>query len=220
VSDGLTGRFSTTSLPPSIEALAILDTSSIYYVNPNDPGEYMFIGFPEYGWAAGDDALAMARMRVLERYDRWLAGLQRLLRKPTPDVQRRIDEADELVRGWLERSRGNDHSVPATVQEAKVIFSARIQALRDLVDLAAGGPDAKASFRVIPDTVSLIRNRELASYWRAVGSDTSGPATPARRGVRRGQVGLGGQPCWPRAMVIRSLRSGATPARAHPAKGG
>jgi len=148
---------------------ALLDLSTIKYVNPNtsDSGVF-FVTAADWGWGPGDEAVAKVQMDLLGRYSAWFDRFLLLFPHPTPDVQSKIKEADDFIRRWAARDGTFDHSIPQTIQEAKAVAARRLAAFDELISLAARQGDA--TLRVVPDTNALLRNPAVEDYAPVVGA--------------------------------------------------
>lgn len=146
--------------------VGLLDRSSIRNVDPNRGGGVVFIGFAQWDWTP-DDGLIGERTRLLERLDEWASLLQLLHRAAVPTTQDRIDQHLGLLRDWLRRD-GGDHSVPGTLEKARHKADVTFDGLIALVDLGVHGTTITM---VVPDTNTLIRQPDVASYAAEVGTD-------------------------------------------------
>ncbi len=143
----------------------------IVNVNPNTSGSgLVFLDAAEWGWASSDAATSIMQMQLLGRYRAWFAQFRRLFAHPTPLIAAKIEKSDEFVRRWIERDGTWDHSIPATIGRAREIASEQMAAFTELLDLAAA--NATGQLRLVPDTNALIRNPDVASYGRTLGTDT------------------------------------------------
>lgn len=144
----------------------LLDHSSIRYVNPNTADSSMvFLGAADWGWAPSDAAVAGLQTSLIGRYSGWFDRFKLLFPHPTPEIEARLQAVDDFVRRWITRPDDWDHTIPRTIEEAKALAEREMLAFEKLLDVAAqAGTDAVA---LVPDTNALIRNPDLASYWRA-----------------------------------------------------
>lgn len=146
--------------------LELLSRSGIVRSTLNDGNSGMvFIGFPEYNWAASQGQLERDRMALLARVRAWEVRFRLLFPTRMPEVTARLDEALGLLERWLVRP-GRDHSVPATTDAAGQMLSAQVTVLRQLPELL---PDDEWAVRLVPDTNALIDNPDLAAYVGAIG---------------------------------------------------
>lgn len=150
---------------------ALIDASSIQYVNPNDVGGGMvFLDAADWGWAPSDPDLSAGQMHLLGRYRAWFDRFRLLFSHPTPEVASTIEAVDNFMRRWIERPDTWDHSIPESLDAAKEVAAREVARLDGLLDIAArSGTDA---LRLVPDTNALIRNPDLASYARTAPSPT------------------------------------------------
>ena len=145
------------------EFQALLDISTIRYINPNRAdSSVLFVGASDYGWGPADDAQHLARMKLDRDYDAWYARFASLFGGITPELKKSIAKADRFVRSWITRSRTWDGSIPRTIPEAKVRATKGMAPLREALDLLSrqGG----GGLRVIPDTSALMDLPDLTGY--------------------------------------------------------
>jgi rRNA-processing protein FCF1 len=107
-------------------------------------------------------------MRRTRRYSDWSERFMLLLPNPTPDVRRKITDADKFFRRWVARDGGFDHSISQTIDQAKAIAARELAVFAELLDLAAYRGDA--TVRVVPDTNTLLSNPAVEKYAPVVGS--------------------------------------------------
>ena len=130
----------------------------------------VFLGFARHGWSPSDPDHERQRMHLLRDYEDWLSRFKPLFATATPRVEKRIEEADGLVRRWLRHDQ-DDHSVPATTSAAVDKARDAVSELRALIDLACGPADM-APVVAVTDTNALIDNSNLASYSTSLGVDS------------------------------------------------
>lgn len=153
-----------------VDYQAILESSHIVYVNPNEPGSsVVFVTAADWGWGPSDAAHTAARMRVLGAYRTWRPRMGLLFPHPTPGVANQLDEADRLLERWLLRPGAFDYEIPSSVEPAKEVVARHFATLRAILDVVSVGGDTTP--RLIPDTNSLLSNPEIASYPVAAGAD-------------------------------------------------
>lgn len=142
---------------------ALLDLSTIKYVNPNAPDSgVVFVTAADWGWGPGDEATIAAQMDLIGQYSAWFDRFLLLFPNPTPDIERKIKKVDDFIRRWITRNGTFDHSIPRTIQEAKEIAGRRLAEFDDLIALAARQGDA--TLRLVPDTNALLRNPAVEDY--------------------------------------------------------
>ena len=148
---------------------ALLDRSTIRNVDPNTSDSGIFVvGAAKWGWAPSDAETSSLQMRLLARYRSWLERFRLLFPHPTPDLSARIDKADRFVQRWIERDGKWDHSIPSTIDRAKEAAAEQMATFGGLIDLVTETGDG--TLRVVPDTNAFIRNADLASYARSLGT--------------------------------------------------
>ncbi len=74
------------------------------------------------------------------------------------------------MRRWTRRPDTWDHSIPRTIEQAKARAAKELDVFDALLDIAAASGDPM--LRLVPDTNSLIRNPDLASYARTAPAST------------------------------------------------
>jgi rRNA maturation endonuclease Nob1 len=139
-----------------------LGRSNVAFYDPNAGRSSLvsFVGMSRWFWQPSDDQLTSDRMRLLGRFQEWIARLRLLFPNPTPEVTGPVGEAEDLL-PWLERPdnhRDVPSSIPAALDRAAGVFVA----LERLLALAS--IDADSATRLVPDTNALIDNPDLASY--------------------------------------------------------
>jgi hypothetical protein len=148
---------------------ALLDMSSIKYVNPNTPDSpFVFIGAADWGWGPSDDETSAAQMALLGYYDAWFDRFKLLFPNPTPDVTSTMQEADAFVRRWLARDGTFDHTIPQTIAEAKKVAAEHLTRFENLLSLAGRAGDT--TLRLMPDTNALLRNPAVEEYGAVIGA--------------------------------------------------
>lgn len=148
--------------------LAVLDASEIQYVNPNRPGDSVFIvTAANWGWAPSGPALESQRMDLLRRLRGWEPRFRLLFPHPTPEAAEKLKESLEHLERWLVREgTWSDWSVPQHMPEAVKLLQASVQQLRGLTDLLPTDP---WPVRLTVDTNALIDNPDLAAYTGQIG---------------------------------------------------
>lgn len=147
----------------------VLRDSEIRYVNPNrSNSDFFFMGAADWGWAPSDPTTTVMRMKLKERYMDWHNRMRLLFPHPTPEVAKRLNDLSDFFLRWLDRPDSYDHSISKSVDQAQGVLKKNVQAFEELLNLSAGQGDGV--LRLVPDTNSLIRNPDFASYSRAIGS--------------------------------------------------
>jgi hypothetical protein len=144
---------------------ALLDISTILYVNPNSPdADFVFIGAADYGFGPSDDAQQLARIRLTQDYEAWWSRFQTLFAGITPELREEVGNADRFTRSWITRTGdwGWDHYIPRTIAEAKVVATTQMAPLRAALDLL--GSQGGAGTRLVPDTSALMDQPSLTAY--------------------------------------------------------
>jgi rRNA-processing protein FCF1 len=148
---------------------ALLDISTIRYVNPNRPGgDVFFVGASDWGWGPSDEVTSAAQMILMEQYAAWFERFMLLFPHPTSDIRTKIDRADDFVRHWVARDKGFDHTIPRTIPEAKNVAARHLAAFNELLGIAAHRGDK--ALRLLPDTNALLRSPSVEDYASEVGS--------------------------------------------------
>jgi hypothetical protein len=147
----------------------LLDGSAIVNVDPNDDDDspFFYVGFPNWGWKADGDVQTQRRLELIATWVRWRQLFDLLFADPPPDVAERIDEGARLVDDWIRRP-GGDHSIPASIPEAKARLRERTT---DLLELLAMKAASGAGVIAIPDTNALILSPAVEAYGSALGTD-------------------------------------------------
>lgn len=140
------------------EFVSIVESSAIEHVD----WPIGFVGFVDRRWTEDPPSAEQRRHDLLVRYDRWLARFKLLFTASMPVIEDRIDKVDELLRGWTERSNGNDWSLPRTLPEAAARAREGTAAIDELIDQAA--PDAGSGVVAVIDTNCLLRDPDIARF--------------------------------------------------------
>lgn len=145
----------------------ILDRSNIVNIDPNrhNDGDFAFIGYAQWGWAASPAALEVARMSLLQRVREWEPRFRLLFPHPTPTVKKRLDKHIDRMKRWLIR-KDREHGVPSTVSKAAELINAGVADLHALVELL---PVDDYAIRLVVDTNTLIDNPDLSVYADTLG---------------------------------------------------
>ena len=139
----------------------VLDVSSIGAHNW-DQG---FIGFPHFFWVESSPDVQVRRMQMLAEVKDLETRIRLLFPHATPEVRRVLKESFGLLRRWVKRGTG-DHSIPRSIEEAKVIALKSIEDVKGLADLL---PADDWRVRLVVDTNTLLDNPDLAAHKSEVG---------------------------------------------------
>lgn len=145
----------------SLRYVEVLDASAIRPHNW-DRG---FIGFPHFYWAESSPELQVRQMALLADVKDLETRIRLLFPHATPEVKCILKKSFGLLRRWVKRGTG-DHSIPRSLDDAKVIAQKSIEDLKSLADFL---PDDKWRVRLVADTNTLIDNPDLAAYTSALG---------------------------------------------------
>lgn len=139
----------------------VLDVSSIGAHNW-DQG---FIGFPHFYWVESSPDVQVRRMQMLAEVKDLETRIRLLFPHATPEVRKVLKESFGLLRRWAKRGTG-DHSIPRSIEEAKVIALKSIEDVKGLADLL---PADDWQVRLVVDTNTLLDNPDLAAHKSEVG---------------------------------------------------
>ncbi len=121
---------------------------------------------PDSTWEPLDDEGRRRQREVLDRWARWLEKVRLLFAGDAKAPQRHLEDTAGKVTKWLDRTE-QDFSVPARLAEAPATFRRHVQPLVDLLaPFQADGP-----LVVVPDTNVILRNQELPTWARTLGTD-------------------------------------------------
>jgi hypothetical protein len=153
------------------DLVALLDISTIRYVNPNTrDSSVFFVGAADWGWGPSDDEQRRARIALSQAYSSWWARFQTLFDGIPPETKEAVKAESAFLVRWIDRGDGWDHAIPQTIPEAKKVAMTRLAVLRDAVRLLGGHGANKLI--VVPDTSALVDAPDLAWYADAVESKT------------------------------------------------
>jgi hypothetical protein len=151
--DELAGRFD-----------ELLDASSIVADTSISSGsDIVIIGAAPWRWGPSSPEATVLRMQITGDYTDWFHRVSLLFPHPTREVARELRELDKFVRKWLDRG-SHDFSVPSTIAEAKTVAAGRWDRFRALLTMVT--PPGGSGLRLIPDTNSILRNPDFATYGR------------------------------------------------------
>jgi hypothetical protein len=150
------------------EYVAVLDASAIVNVHPSSGGANQgiaFFGYAHWGWAPSDEAQQVSRMTLLGRVWSFRPRFLLLFPHPTPEVEKRHEQALQLLEQWLSRSN-SDRSIPSAIPQAIDALRQAIATLRKAADLL---PEELFTTHLVVDTNVLLDNPDLARFTEQVG---------------------------------------------------
>jgi len=146
-----------------VELLAIIDESSIRYVNPNsDDSSVFFVGAADWGWAADTPEIVERRRLLRNRYARWIGRFRLLFGDAIPSTTKTIAKADAFFVKWVERPDSFDHSIPRTVSEARNVAAKKLAGFSELLDqIESTRTDGT---RMVLDTNALLAQPDIRAF--------------------------------------------------------
>lgn len=148
----------------------LLDISSIEKF-VNDPDSSVAIIGPSHYWGSADTRQKKLQLEINKLYSEWFERFRLLFDRPTKDIREEIEKTDAFVRKWIEKE--SDWNLPATIDEAKKVFTETVETFHDLIDIRAGG-GSQTEYLLVPDTNALIAEADLTRYSELVGTDVFG----------------------------------------------
>jgi rRNA-processing protein FCF1 len=124
-----------------------------------------FIGFPHFYWIDSTPELQTKRMDLLRQVKDVEPRNRLLFPHPTPEVRGVLKDSFGLLRRWAKRGSG-DHSIPSSIDQAKIIAAKALSDLKTLGDLL---PNDDWEVRLVVDTNTLIDNPDLAAHASTIG---------------------------------------------------
>jgi hypothetical protein len=134
----------------------LLELSTITYINRNKSGSGVFTAGSDWGWGPTDNAQDRLRLSLSADYATWFSLFGTLFKVLPPDIARRMQEPDDLIRRWIERDKRFDTSIPSTIPKAKALLASAVGELKGLIDLVAGESPLPEIVVAIPDTNALM----------------------------------------------------------------
>lgn len=125
-----------------------------------------FIGFPHFYWLDSSTDLQAMRMGLLARVKDLEPRMRLLFPHPTPEVRKVLKDSFGLLRRWAKRGSG-DHSIPGSIEQAKIAAVQAVSALKGLTDLL---PHDEWPLRLVVDTNTLIDDPDLAAHIPTLGA--------------------------------------------------
>ena len=139
--------------------MELLDASTISHSH-NDPDSYIVSLAPSHYWGETDEKQKRLQMEVLKLYKPWIEHVRLLFLGATNEVAEQINETDTFVTDWIQKEYIWD--VPESVEEAKAVFSRRIQSFVELLQMLESPRQRRII--VVPDTNALISCSGFANY--------------------------------------------------------
>jgi len=141
------------------QMMKLLDISTIkeFRNDPNSP--IILIGAPYY-WGETDESQRRLQMQLKNTYLTWFEYFLFLFSNATEEIQLQIEETNRLVTNWIEKR--SDHSIPPTIQEAKLKFREKIRFFYELIQMIENPNNSELI--LIPDTNALIKAPGVSQY--------------------------------------------------------
>lgn len=146
------------------KTMELLDASSISHFH-NDPYSSIVVIGPTNYWGDTDERQKRLQIEVLKLYRPWIEHIRLLFSGASDEVSKQISETDTFVMHWVQKKSSWD--VPASIGEAKSVFSRKIQSFVDLLKML--GFPKQHKIIVVPDTNALALCPDFASYERVAG---------------------------------------------------
>lgn len=127
---------------------------------------WVVVGHP-WAWVNSTPDVEAGRMALLRDLRDWAPRFRLLFPHPTPDVQRRLDEALGLMDDWLVRKGKVKHHAPRDIPTAVAQLAQSAEQLRELVALL---PVDQWQVRLVVDTNTLLDEPDVTIYKDSIGS--------------------------------------------------
>ena len=132
----------------------------------DNPGN--FIGFPDYYWGETTPQQTNAQLEIKRDYETWFELFTAVFARAPNDVTRRIEEADNAMRKWIELETNHSISDDLVANENKMRDDAeRFFGLLEILETEKPEPPI-----VVPDTNAFANEREPVKYASVAGEDT------------------------------------------------
>ncbi|MEC3906069.1 PIN domain-containing protein [Tamlana sp. 2201CG12-4] len=131
----------------------MLDNSSIYYHDPNANSNVLILGASVYHWGEKDEK---NQIKIREEYNSFYSNFELLLHKATPNILRKIKNANGRIINLIEQKRA-----PSSIEGGKKSYQTQTKVFKDFLELLN-----KEDNRIVilPDTNSLIQYPDPADY--------------------------------------------------------
>ena len=145
--------------------MALLDLSTIKEFR-NDPNSIVYAVSPPYYFADSDESQTRIQAELAERFTEWVEHIHLLIQNLPSNKKRELKQLEDSIFRWIDRT-GGLWGLPATIGEAKKMFSAEIKKYRELLSLLVG--ENTEDYVFVPDTNALIDVPEITAYRKYVG---------------------------------------------------
>jgi hypothetical protein len=145
--------------------MALLDLSTIkrYY---NDPDSMFVLITAPYYFESSDEKQTRIQIELARIFSDWTEHIHFIVQNLPSDKKRELKELEDFVTQWIDRS-GNLWGVPATIDEARKVFSAKIKSYRELLEFFVVGND---DYIFVPDTNAFIFVPDITAYRKFLGN--------------------------------------------------
>jgi hypothetical protein len=148
----------------------LLDVSTIEAATLDETDSNLIVvAAGPWQWGPSSPEANLLRMKIKGDYIDWYQRLHLLFPHPTPEVARDLHSLDAFMRSWLDRGNVSDRYLPETPAEAKTVAAERFDRFRAMLAMVA--PAGGSRLRIIPDTNSILRNPDFATYGRSFGEE-------------------------------------------------
>ena len=131
-------------------------------------GDGVVIIAPEYYWGELSAEQVNTQLTIKRDYEEWFEVLSSVFAKPTDDLDRRIREADQGLRMWIEL-RSNWSLQPDPASNEKSLRDDADKFMKILSIIEASGPIPPV---LIPDTNAIVSKPDPTQY-RTIADDDS-----------------------------------------------
>jgi rRNA-processing protein FCF1 len=146
--------------------MALLDLSTIKKFE-NDPNSIVFSISPPHYFADSDEKQTRMQAELAEMFSEWIEHIHLLTQNLPSNKKQDLEQLESLVFKWIDRS-GGLWGLPATIDEAKKMFSTEIENYRELLRLLIG--ENSEDYVFIPDTNALIDVPDITAYKKYLGN--------------------------------------------------
>lgn len=140
-------------LEPQVDTM--FDKSAILYTDPNENynGGFYLVGFDFHHWTKKDEK---GQILCKEAYDNFYQNFELLLTKATPDIEKKINEANLEVKNLIEQNRA-----PTSIESGKAVLRKNTTIIKEYLELLRREENGLI---IVPDTNALIQYPDPSEY--------------------------------------------------------
>jgi len=154
----------------AIEAkmLELIDCSTVSTWRDDPYSDVVFIGFPRHSWGKPDEQQRRLQIEIKGMYTDWSEQMRLLLSGAPDDLQQKIADTDDFVRGWIEKE--SSWEVEPDKEENKQTFRKKTAVFYDALTMLNDGKRSKVT--LVPDTNAFVWCPDPVRYREIAGVDS------------------------------------------------